>query len=536
MTARQHLAWVSVAAIACLAADCGGGTGTSGERSVVTTRPVDPRCASLGASEFPPGFDFVPGSAARVVGLLFSPSLAISLDVSGEAPAVLNVPPILALPDDSDGDGVDEGSATVLDFPLLDGLTTRDPALAAARLGLLTASNYEEVIFFQPDAGVLREVVAELPSGARPEDFPRIPPSGAPALRTAISTHVCVKPEQTLDSTGADYAAGLPDFVFCDPAQRGSFFASFTSGATVTAGRLFASMSNIGNRAGMSDTQFLPGAVLVYDVDLAAVPPRVMPSADSPFVITDGFNPTQVTRYAPPGREFVLVTVTGAVGIAADDPNTTPIETGTIVLSDASIEVIDAQTSSLVGTIPLGPAALAGDRLAIDPSGRVAVVGSQAGRMLFAVDLAPLVSLPPIANTPIVLSDAVIFDAYAPFRIPALADGPLPETCAGTTAGFAFNNAGDRIYVSETCDGTITQVGVVLPPDRDDPVPPANFFLIGSEAVTAPLTPDTLGQLRGPGSIRVRPGTPGTDFSGPDVFFLASEPDSPLCAVRGESF
>jgi hypothetical protein len=535
MRLRGCVLLAALAALACLAADCGGGSGTGGARSRVETAALDPRCGSLGPSQFPPGFDFVPGDAARLVGLLFSPSLALAIDVAGDTPRVLQSPPILALPDDSDGDGAAEGSASVPDFPLLDGVTTRDPALAAAGLGLLSASNYEEVIFFRPDAGALYALEAELPAGARPEDFPRIPPNGAPALRTAISTHVCLKPDETLDSFGEDYAAGLPDFVFCDPAQRGSFFASFTSGAAVAAGRLFASMSNVGSRAGMPDTQFLPGAVLVYRLELGSAP-RVSPDPDAPFILTQGFNPTHVTRFALRGREFILVTVTGAIGIQADDPTTTPIEAGTIVLSDASIEVIDAQTLSLVGSIPLGPAALVGDRLAIDPSGRVAVSGSRAGRMLLAVDLEALASLPASAPEPIALPDAVIFDAYAPLRIPAAANGPVPETCPGNTAGFAFNDAGDRIYVSEGCDGTLTRVGVALPVDRGDPVPPSSFFLIDSEAITAPLTPDTLGELRGPGELRVRPGVPGVDFDGPEVFFLASQPDSSVCGIHVESF
>ncbi|MDH3519243.1 MAG: hypothetical protein OEM49_02205 [Myxococcales bacterium] len=536
MKRRARVLILLVASAVCLAADFCGGSGSRGERSVFEASEADVRCQSLGTSPFPPGFDFVPASPGRLVALNFSPSFVVPLDGSGAAPVIALAPPILAIPDDSDGDGVDEGSLAQPDFPLLDGVATGDPALAAAGLGLLTASNYEQVMLFHPSQGTMAWIEVALPPSARPQDFPRIPAWDAPALRTAISTRVCVKPEETLDSSGDDYAAGLPDFVFCDPSWRGSFFANFTSGAAVAADRLFVSMSNLGSGAGGPQTKFFPGAVLVYDLALDTDPPSAAPHASTPVVLTQHFNPTQVTRIALRGREFVLVTLTGAIGIQRDDPGTPEIEGGTTILSDAAIEVIDAETLSLVGVIPLGPAALGSDRLAIDPSGRVAAVGSEAGRLLFAVYLEPLASLPATAPTPIVLSDAVIFDAYAPLRLPARSGGPAPATCPGFTSGVAFNAAGDRVYVSERCDGTLTTVGVLLPADRADSVSPSSFFLVGSEPVTAPLTQETLGELRDPGALRVRPGIPGVDYHGPDLFFLASQPKASLCGIRVESF
>jgi hypothetical protein len=531
----RALAVLWVAAL-CVAADCGGGSGSAGDPSVIETLDLDPRCQTLGPSAFPPGFDLVPGSDAQIVALNFSPSLVVPIDGAGAAPALATQPAILAIPDDSDADGVAEGSFNILAFPLLDGVNVHDPLLAAQELGLLTASNYEEVIFFRPRAGLLQALLAELSPDARPEDFPRIPVYGAAALRTAISTRICVKPTRTIDSFGDDYTLGLPDSVFCDPAQRGSFFARFTSGAAVAANRLFVSMSNVGRGAGGSETQYLPGAVLVFDLDFGASPPRITPDPQTPFIITEAFNPTHVTRYASGDREFVLVSSSGAIGIEPDDPSTPEIEAGTRVLSDAAIEVIDAQTLALVATIPLGPAALAGDRLAIDPTGRIAAVGSEAGRLLFVIDLAPLATLPDTVTSPIVLRDAVIFDAFVPLEIPHRAGGPDSRTCPGFSSGVAFNQAGDRLFASERCDGSFTIYAYTLPVARDQPVDPSRFFVADSRPLLAPLTSQTLGELRDPGAILVRPGVPGVDFSGPDAFVLASQPDASICGIHTESF
>ena len=37
-------------------------------------------------------------------------------------------------------------------------------------------------------------------------------------------------------------------------------------------------------------------------------------------------------------------------------------------------------------------------------------------------------------------------------------------------------------------------------------------------------------------AVRVRPGVPGVDFDGPEVFLLASQPDSSVCGIHVESF
>ncbi len=540
---RSRAALLVPAALVSVAADCGGGDGSGGSPAVVRRESLDPGCKVL-SSAFPPGLDFLPGEPTRIAVAEFSPSAVAFFDVTGPRPFATSVPQVLGIPDDSDGDGVNEGSGQVFDFPLLDGVFTSAPALAEAGLGLVSASEYEQVIVFRAQQGVLAEIDVFVPDSdvIAADDYPRLPRPGDPAVtRTAISTQACVKPEQTLDSDGNDYAAGLPDFVFCDPTRRGSFEAGYSSSATVIrssadsgldATRMFVSMSNLGSRRGQSDTQFLPGAVLIYDLDLDAQPrPRASPNADVPFLITGGFNPTHVTRYvSPDGAAFALVTVTGALGIQEDDPRTRPVEAGSVVRSEGSIEVIDVDSLERVAIIPLGLAGLTTDRLAIDPSGRVAVVGSSAGRNVFAVDLAALDGLPESLAEPVVLDEAVVFDADAPFRIPATPGGAPPESCPGWTEGAAFNHDGTRLYVTDYCDGTLTTIGVSLPDGREQSLSPAIFERLRVDPLVAPLREDTFGQARAPGALRARPGVPGVDYTGAELFSLINL-EGQLCSI-----
>jgi hypothetical protein len=510
---------------------CNSGDG-SGGRAVVRTES-SPGCRVLSQSPFPVGLAWLPGGGGLAFGATFSPSAVIPLDVQGEAPRLARGVPTLAIPDDSDGDGLRERSGepgAPLDFPQLDGLFVEDPALVAAGLGLLTASGYEEVIVFRPAEGRLAQVEVSVDASFAASDHRWLPEPGTSALRTAISTDACIRPAAPIDSFGNDYAGGRG---FCDPDVPGSFYGIFTSGAAVASDRLFVSLSNLGDGGNTPFARYLPGAVLVYALDLASDPPRAEPEPLRPVIETRGFNPSHVTRYADGAREWILVTVSGAIGIEADDPSTPQIEQETLALTDGAIEVIDPETLALVGEIPLGPGALAFDRLAIDPTGRVAVVGSAVGREVYVVDLAPL-SQGPV--DPDALAEAAVFDAFAPLAVPALAGGPAAGACAPLTGGIAWNHAGDRLYVSERCDGSLTEFEVSLFEGPDGRIAPSSFTWRETRSLVSPLRADTLGDVRDPGVLRVRPGRPGVDFTGPDLLFLTSQPDGQACALRLESF
>jgi len=532
VSGRRRLAAGLLLVSACaVAGTCGGGSGGGGRGAVTETETppiqnLDARCAAL-PEAFPPGFAFVPDRPGRaVVASLGVTQTLIPFDIESSPPEIAPDVPVLGIPLDSDGDGAPEGvPGGVARAPILDDVFAVD-----AGLGFATATGYEEVILFRPGAGALLTVEVEVPAGLPPGDYPFLPAPGVPALRTAISTRACVRPPAgAVDSRGEPLESALSSF--CDPGVP-SFRTSFTSGVALVGGHLFVSTSNLGADRGTANTQFLPGTVLVYEFDRSAAPPRVRPHPERPVLFTGGFNPTHVTGYRAGNRDLVLVTVSGALGIEGDDPSTKPVEGAGVPLSDAFIDVIDAETLERVGSIPLGPATPAFDGLAIDPSGRVAVAGSAIQRALYAVDLAPLAELPR-TGPPVTLvrDEAVIFDADAPFRIPALADGAPPQSCPGETFGVSFDAAGRRVLASDFCDGTLAEVQVDLTGSPTTAQLRDRFLLLDLVSLVAPLREDTLGEPRAPGRVAVRPGRPGLDFQGPEVFFLVGQEEGLLCGI-----
>lgn len=482
---------------------------------------------------FPAGLAFIPGQAQRLVVANFVPSALVPYDADPVPPSVAGGSSIPSLPPDSDGDGIAEGSPVLPLAPALDGVVGVAPGLVFA-----TASGYEEVIFGNADTGALRSFTVEAPASLAASDYPLLPAPGSAAARTALSTLACVPfAAGALDSRG-DPVESSP---LC---PAGQLLTTFTSGAALAAGHLFVSMSNVGEDAGTANTQFLPGRVLVYDADLAAQPGRLSPNPLVRAIATSAFNPSEATPVVSPGgRSFVLVTASGAIGVRSDDPATPVIEGGGVAISDAAIDVIDPVALQLVATVPLGRAGLSFDRLAIDPSRRVAVTGSATGRNLYAIDLAALDAIPPLApvDPPVVLDgsdsragfrDARIFDAAHPFEIDALPGGAPAASCDGFVVAAAFDHSGERLYATEFCDGTMAVVDVDLSGAPAIPVPANRFELLRVRAVTAPVGAAGLGEPRAPGPLAVRPGEPGVDFSGPDLFFLVGDPEGRLCGME----
>ncbi len=489
-------------------------------------------CAPLPGA-FPAGLDFIPGEPQRLVVANFVPSALLPFDANPVPPSIAGSGSIPSLPPDSDGDGRAEGSPLLPLSPALDGVLGVAPGIVFA-----TASGYEEVLFGNADDGSLRSFTVATPASLALTDYPLLPAPGSSAPRTAVSTLSCVAfPPGALDSRG--------DPVVSSPlCLAGNLLTTFTSGAALAAGHLFVTSSNVGEDAGTANTQFLPGSVLVYDVDLASTPPRVSPNALVRAIFTSAFNPSDATPVVTPGgRSLVLVTASGAIGVRTDDPQTPSIEGGGVALSNAAIDVIDPLTLQLVASVPLGLAGLSFDRLAVDPGRRVAFTGSATGRQLYAIDLAALDAIPPLApvDPPVQLDgsdarggfrDARIFDAAHPLEVDALANGAPAGSCDGFVVAAAFDHTGTRLFATEFCDGTIAVVDVDLSGAPPIPVPASRFRLLRVRPVTAPVGPAGLGEPRAPGPLAVRPGEPGVDFTGPDLFFLVGDPEGKLCVME----
>jgi hypothetical protein len=478
------------------------------------------------AYPFPPGFDFVPGSDHLLWVANLSPADLVPVDVSGKVPKISLAFSIFKLPYDSDGDGREEGELGGIPpipfTPILDDLHA-----ISADLALVTASSYEEVLFFALDTGGLKSFDVSVPASFPPGDNPFlfINP-GATASQTGISTLSCIRPPSgALDSYGVLYTD-----TFCDNAAP-SFYSSFTSGAAIVGNHLFVSTANLGGGRGTANTQYLPGSVLVYDIDLLASPPTISSNEFTPVIITTGFNPTHVTSFTVGTRNFALITVSGAIGIQKDDLSTPEVEAFAIAMTDSAIDVIDADTLELVATIPLGRAGLSTEGLVVDPTGKIGVVGSAIGRFLLAVDLTPLEELPGIVVKPIVLdgfdgSDAVIFDIDSPFPIPARLNGAPAYSCPGSTVGAAFE--GNRLFVTEDCDGTLAVIDIQFSGSPPVPLPTNRFTLTDLIPVVAPIKASTLVDPRRLSSVAVRPGNhPGL----PNVFYTVGEPGM-LCGIE----
>jgi len=527
---------LSLGAIGQLGGSCSG-DGSGGSPPKLEIRSPDPRCVALpDAFGFPPGFAFVPGVPGRVLAATFSRPTLIPLDVNARPfGAPVGATPY-ELPADSDGDGVAEFVQFIDDVFAL-----------APDLALVTLSGFEAVLFVAPDGGprvVELETPAALPAHVL-EGWPS--PGAAPEARMGLQNGICfVPPSGALDSRGERLVDVLDPADYCEPGIA-SFRAVFTAGAAVAAGHLFVVSSNVGVGSNGENTQYLPGAVSVYELDLAVAPPRLRPSLATPNgrpIIASSaghYNPTHISAYTTPGgREYVLVTLTGPIGIRADDPNTSAAEGGAVSLGDGGIDVIDAASLSLVAHIPLRGANPSFRGLAIDPTGRIGIVGDVNARRLYAVDLAPLESLVPRPGDVIALDgsegpNSVIFDGLTPFEIPALPAGAPAVTCPGQIESVAFNHAGDLALAIDSCDGSLALVDVDLVRAPGPPLPRDRFAFRSLLGVTAPIRPEAVGLPRLPSDLAVRPGVPGEDYTGPDVFFLVGREEGLLCGLHIES-
>jgi hypothetical protein len=507
------------------------GTGAESP-GTITQAPIDPSCTPIGGP-FPSGFDIVPDAPDTALAVRFQPPGLLRFRLDTLPPTPDNPAPVPALPADSDGDGEADALAfqaaglcppanpRCLTSPVVGRVEAAEPGLA-----LVTASGYEEVIFYDPANGGLRALAVENPAdtGAhRAADRPLAPPAGTRPLRTALSTLVCAYPPVPVDSSGTP----IDPSPHCDPARTG-FLTRFTAATAVVGDRLLVATSNL---ASSSRAAFHPGTVLVHAIERApdGSPVALRPDVDVPVVFTTGHNPTGLTRHRTAGgRDLVLVTQTG------------PIDTAGRLLGDSAIDVIDVATLRVVATVPLGRAGAVSGELAVDPGGRVALAGAESNRRLYAIDLSPLddADLYAPRPAPVVLDgsapgfpDARVFDADRPFALPRRPDGPSDAACT-TRTNVAVATTGEHAFATDWCDGSISIVSIDWRRPLEHPLSPDRFRVTRRIDAFAPKTPASFGLAAAPSGPQTRAGVPGVDFDGPDLFFLVNEPEGQLCAAR----
>ena len=249
------------------------------------------------------------------------------------------------------------------------------------------------------------------------------------------------------------------------------------------------------------------------------------------MIFTHAFNPTALTRHVnAAGRELVLVTLSGALSTSGE------------VLTAGEIEVIDAVSRRAVARIPLELAGPSFGPLAIAAGGRVALFGAEGRHALYAIDLSSLddPALYQPRAEPVLLDgsqpgfpDARIFSADAPFELPRRPNGPTDALCP-TRTQVATNAAGTLAFATDWCDGTLHLISIDALGASSAPFERRRFRHERWLPILEPKDPRSNGLLAAPGMPRVRDGRPGIDYSGPDVFFIANEPEGQLCALRVE--
>ena len=254
-----------------------------------------------------------------------------------------------------------------------------------------------------------------------------------------------------------------------------------------------------------------PGTVFIYEWNPDSAPPTITPSSPS-FLVTTGFNPTEVTAL---GERFVLVTNTGVVAIrdAWGEP-----------LTEGSVDVIDTELDCIVATYPLGMGAPSYKPIAIAPDASRALLGSVSYNSVYEIDLTVLDDSLESCPDPVPLLDgAVLAGPDNPIVV-----GLSEEEVHDFIVQVGVNWNGTRAYATGSDSGTLSILEVETRESVASPKTPVQVL-----ALTPPLDPQTppLGEVM-PGPLAVRPGRPGSDYAGPDLFVLTGRETGKMLSIQ----
>jgi len=283
----------------------------------------------------------------------------------------------------------------------------------------------------------------------------------------------------------------------------------YTSGVAESNGKLYVCTSNFTATGGSPVCP--PGTVFIYDWNPGSAPPTITAS-DPSFLVTTGFNPTEVTAL---GERFVLVTNTGVVAIR---------NAWAVPLTDGSVDVVDTELDCIVASYPLGLGAPSYKPIAIAPDGSRALLGSVAYNSVYELDLTVLNDLPESCPDPVPqLEEAVLAGKEDPIVV-----GPSPGTANAFIVQVVLNWNGTRAYATGYNSGTLSILEVET---REGVASPKSVVRV--LALTPPLGPltPTLKEV-GPGPLAVRPGRPGINYTGPDLFVLTGMRTGKMLSIQ----
>jgi hypothetical protein len=270
---------------------------------------------------------------------------------------------------------------------------------------------------------------------------------------------------------------------------------SYTSGIAASSGKLYVCTSNF-SKTGRTPV-CPPGTVLIYRWDPQSNPSSMTPS-DPSHLVTTGYNPTEVTAL---GERFVLVTNTGVISIE---------DAWAVPKTEGSVDVIDTALDCIVATYPLGLGAPSYKPIAIAPDRTRALLSSVAYNYVYELDLTVLDDIPGACPDPDFvpeLADAVLAGYEDPIVV-----GSSQVEANDFIVQVGLNWNGTRAYATGYNSGTLSILEVETREGVASPKRAATVKVLTPQAPTQ--------EEHGPGPLAVRPGRPGIDYSGPDLFVL----------------
>jgi hypothetical protein len=289
---------------------------------------------------------------------------------------------------------------------------------------------------------------------------------------------------------------------------------TFTSGAALMQGKVYISNSNF-TRTGGSPV-CAPGTVKIVELDENENPPAFVEPAPPDVIVTTAFNPTEVT---PLDERILLITNTGVLAIR---------EESGVPLSEGSVDVVDTEHDCIVATYPLGLGAPSFAKIAIaeQPGGiRRGYLGSAAFNHVYELDLTGLdayLDACPVPGGVPRLDGKVLAGPENPIR--ATRD---PVDTPNLVAQTVVNQDATRGYATGVNSGTLAILELETATDAEGAPVPSRKSPLSVIQVTDPLPTQNESE---PGPVAVRPGVPGIDYQGPDVFVVTG---TPIGELRG---
>ncbi len=316
-----------------------------------------------------------------------------------------------------------------------------------------------------------------------------------------------------------------------------SVIPTFTSGTALVGDKLYITTSNY-TRAGV-DPVCAPGTVWI--VGYGGTEPGFHAAKPQGVILTGGFNPTEATAFVfldetqdpPVTRRALLVTNTGVLTIRGG--------TG-VPLSEGSVDVVDPERDCIVARYPLGYGAPGFSKIAVATQGIAGggtvyrgYLGSAGYNHVYELDLTGLHhylgACPDPEDVPL-LHPRVLAGPDNPIR--ATTD---PAGSPNEVVQVVVNHDGTRAYATGFNTGTLAVLELSIEAFRMEN-PDGSVEFVPYPSPTAPLeviqVTDPMPSLNetGPGPLAMRPGVPGTDFQGPDVFVLTGTPIGEMRAVK----